>query len=278
MKYGLYCYPHSNNLGDDIQSIAAQRFLPSVDYRVDRDRLSTASAMPPLAIIFAGWHKWHAEDGNPPANIMPLFYSFHATEEYLDTPGVIPYLTAHQPIGCRDVSTMQDLQMRGVTAYFTGCITLTLEIPDVQRTGAIYAVDVDSALFLEFVPPRMRALAIHVTHSTTLGSDSSGRDREARRLLGLYASARLVITSRLHAALPCLAYGTPVVLVGRFLTCDRRLKGLSQYVYCIERHEDVPRDWDVVGTSDVWRPVAEQLKASLSLRILSLNGGERSLS
>lgn len=39
------------------------------------------------------------------------------------------------------------------------------------------------------------------------------RVQMAEQLLAQYANARLVITSRLHAALPCLAFGTPVLFV-----------------------------------------------------------------
>ena len=39
MKYGLFKY-ETENIGDEIQSIAARRFfLPSVDAYIDRDRL-----------------------------------------------------------------------------------------------------------------------------------------------------------------------------------------------------------------------------------------------
>ena len=36
---------------------------------------------------------------------------------------------------------------------------------------------------------------------------------EAKRLLSIYASAELVVTSRIHVALPCLAFGTPVIFI-----------------------------------------------------------------
>ena len=36
---------------------------------------------------------------------------------------------------------------------------------------------------------------------------------EGERLLSIYASAKLVVTSRIHVALPCLAFGTPVIFI-----------------------------------------------------------------
>jgi hypothetical protein len=38
----------------------------------------------------------------------------------------------------------------------------------------------------------------------------------AEELLHKYAKAKLVITSRIHCALPCLAMGTPVIFVNGF--------------------------------------------------------------
>ena len=49
----------------------------------------------------------------------------------------------------------------------------------------------------------------------------------ARNILRKYARARLVITSRIHCALPCLALGTPVVLVTKKYD-NLRYGGLSE--------------------------------------------------
>ena len=38
----------------------------------------------------------------------------------------------------------------------------------------------------------------------------------AENLLNKYARAKLVITSRIHCALPCLALGTPVIFINGF--------------------------------------------------------------
>ena len=36
MKYGLLVFKETDNIGDDIQAYAAERFLPKVDYYIDR--------------------------------------------------------------------------------------------------------------------------------------------------------------------------------------------------------------------------------------------------
>ena len=61
------------------------------------------------------------------------------------------------------------------------------------------------------------------------------RFKEAEELLRRYAQAKLVITSRLHCALPCLAFDTPVIFVNKNLE-DPRFAGLLEYMksYSVE--------------------------------------------
>ena len=41
MKYGLLYYKDTVNIGDDIQTYAARRFLPHIDYYIDREAFLT---------------------------------------------------------------------------------------------------------------------------------------------------------------------------------------------------------------------------------------------
>ena len=41
MKYGLLYYKDTDNIGDDIQTYAQERFLPKVDYLIDRENLES---------------------------------------------------------------------------------------------------------------------------------------------------------------------------------------------------------------------------------------------
>ncbi len=53
-----------------------------------------------------------------------------------------------------------------------------------------------------------------------------GATELAKALLQRYANAKLVITSRIHAALPCLGLGTPVILVCPY--DQQRFEGLAE--------------------------------------------------
>ncbi len=60
MAFGLLTYPDTDNLGDEIQSLAARRFLPRVDYLIDRERIDESPALPAENVftILNGWHCW----------------------------------------------------------------------------------------------------------------------------------------------------------------------------------------------------------------------------
>ena len=52
---------------------------------------------------------------------------------------------------------------------------------------------------------------MHTTHSFNLNNFQNKRFNIAKKLLDKYSKAKLVITSRLHGALPCLALNTPFI-------------------------------------------------------------------
>ena len=47
------------------------------------------------------------------------------------------------------------------------------------------------------------------------------RFKFARKLLNKYAKAQLIITTRIHGALPCLALNTPVILINKKFDYER---------------------------------------------------------
>ncbi|MEM2909445.1 MAG: polysaccharide pyruvyl transferase family protein [Nitrososphaerota archaeon] len=130
MKYGLLI-ANTGNIGDDIQSLAAKQFLPRVDVYLDRDNLKDVKFNDDkIKIIMNGWFTHRPEKFPPPKEIEPLFISFHVSphiaQRFLRRE-VIEYLRQYEPIGCRDIWTMKLLERFGIKAYFSGCLTLTLD-------------------------------------------------------------------------------------------------------------------------------------------------------
>ena len=54
----------------------------------------------------------------------------------------------------------------------------------------------------------------YVSHTiSNIGVTDKEKMNQARELIRLYAGAKLIVTSRIHAALPCLALETPVIFI-----------------------------------------------------------------
>lgn len=249
-------YPFSSNLGDEVQSIAAARLLPRVDRYLPRERLDEANGDQPIKLLCNGFFL-HQPDHWPPAdNVKPLIVSFHVTgengaKEALIRPELKEYYDRFAPIGCRDKRTERLFKSIGVDAYYSGCVTLTLEnkFPESERTDEILLVDPfykyqseDYRTYLEesIIPAEFKGHVHRITHA--LPADHGMTEQEkiaaAEALLERYAKAKLVITSRIHCALPCLALGTPV----HFVTTgyDRkhgmeRFEGLLQYFHTVNQ-------------------------------------------
>jgi exopolysaccharide biosynthesis predicted pyruvyltransferase EpsI len=58
----------------------------------------------------------------------------------------------------------------------------------------------------------------------------SKRMEAAHGYLHLYATAKLVITARIHAALPCIAFRTPVIYVHGNGPLDGRISDFMDFV------------------------------------------------
>lgn len=220
MRCCSFKYPVSGNIGDEIQSLAAEQFLPRVDERLDRDALNKITGGEERLVIMNGWFTKFAQNWPPAPSVVPVFFGFHLTplpsvvQSFL-RPESIAYFRRIAPIGCRDRATQDLLQQAGVETFYSKCLTLTFPRRKVAPTdGRVFLVDVPDS-FRPKIPKSLAQGAIVVSHQV---QDVYGEDVKfaiARRLLTLYEQqAKLVITTRLHCALPCLAMGIPVVFVG----------------------------------------------------------------
>jgi hypothetical protein len=73
----------------------------------------------------------------------------------------------------------------------------------------------------------------HIIDRDTLRSDSECFE-QGENLLRRYASAKLVVTSRLHCALPCLGMGTPVIFINSEGLSAGRFEGLLELLRVYE--------------------------------------------
>lgn len=230
MKYGLIYYKNTENLGDDILSYAAKRFLPRVDYWIDREAMDVfvPEETEAVAAILNGWYLHKSYAFPPSPYIEPLFVGIHFNYDckifgdysYLEGyPS--KYLKQKGPIGCRDTNTMQVLQNNQIDAYLSRCLTMTLEpFADVEKNHKVVLVDVpqevENYVRQNLVPDENVVCKTHNLSSEEIGWDWERREARVEEYLRFYQGAKVIITTRLHCALPALALGTPVVLVGRY--------------------------------------------------------------
>ena len=71
-----------SNIGDNIQSIASERFLPVIDKRFNRDALNQVQEEEKFLLIMNGWYTHMPENWPPSESIIPVFIGFHITESY----------------------------------------------------------------------------------------------------------------------------------------------------------------------------------------------------
>lgn len=256
MKHALLTYQEGErtfNLGDNVQSLAARQFLKKDNIFINREKLFYYKG-DKAKLILNGWFTHNLFNWVPSKDIDPLFVSFHLNSSaapFLLDDKSVSYLKAHEPIGCRDKNTVKLLKEKGVEAYFSGCLTLTLDnykVDDSLRGEDIYIVDpfynyptltsittgfkkfvrsvLNGDVFRIFKKSKYVKKIIHpellknAKYKTQVLPKGMLSDEEKFKLaedyLNDFARAKLVITSRIHCALPCLAMGTPVIFINGF--------------------------------------------------------------
>ncbi len=283
-RFGLLSYTTSN-LGDFIQSLAARNLLPAVDQYVDREQLDEvcSSNCEPFKLILNGWF-CHRPDKWPPSSIIrPLLISFHVTnnpepgsgmrarQEFAAMPLVLKYLRQNGPVGARDLGTLAWLRSHDIDGYYSGCLTLTLDRPVAAQEAFIVLNDVPEVVAARVKRKTMRPI-IKTTHEDPVTTGAAARLRRAALLVETYAKASCVVTTRLHGAMPCLAMGTPVLLIDASWD-QSRFVGLNELVHHCTVEQFILGEFDY----DVDRPPANPvrhlaMRADLQRRVAAFVG------
>ena len=207
-------YVPEANLGDEIQAFPGLQYLPFLDRFIERDSLKAPNGTYKITAFFDTW--WGARP--PPNTIHPIMLSMQIEESMQKKVSKhdFEYLKARAPIGCHDHTSLNFLKEHGVEAYFSGFFTLLINNPNINRlrTDNIYLVDVNPKL-VKLFPMEIQKKGIPIEHSMKGGDRlySLSRFTAAYKLIEIYGRAKLVITQRIHAALPCVGMGTPVIFI-----------------------------------------------------------------
>lgn len=178
------------NLGDAIQTIALEEYLIKKSIIIDGyvDRKCMVDDM-----IINGWHRHDNE-------LLPKkakYIGIHTDYNHL-----LNINRGDNIIGCRDPYTLDCVnKISGLKGILSCCATCTFDIYDGPRRGIIHKYHGEKEV-IDNAPWELQVKA-------------------AKELLQTLKTAELVYTDRLHIALPCISFGTPVILNPRNYKLER---------------------------------------------------------
>lgn len=200
--------------------------------KIDRD-FSSNNVIPKNCWMLAfGWYM-HPNFGSfydfPfNENINPIFISFHINRMDMLNDEAVAYLKRHEPIGCRDWTTVYILQEKGISAFFSGCMTTTVGQLYNKKSNASISSEKKVAVVEAKTPGGLTAQSI----TEFSQADVSVRDTDlvnslsyVDSLLKEYLTFDEIVTHRLHCYLPCRSLGLDVKFVPKNES-DVRFEGL----------------------------------------------------
>ncbi len=161
-----------------------------------------------------GWFRTHYDLPFHP-NLRPLFISFHVNRPEALSAQAVDYLREHAPIGCRDWTTVRRLQALDVPAFFSGCLTTTVDLlfgpgPEPGPDAPVALVEVRGGGEHELDPGERGVVLAHSSLEIRGAPLAANLVRAAEQLDGYRSAYRRVETSRLHCYLPARALGVEV--------------------------------------------------------------------
>jgi hypothetical protein len=256
VKFCSLKYRHSDNLGDEIQSLAAEQYLPRLEGFVDRDD-GLRSVAEPTFVFLNGWFKhgpthWRlgaAECWPPSHQVRPAFIGFHIAFSDLLTEECFRYYRRWAPIGCRDIGTMNMLKENGVEAYFSRCLTLTFPPrKDAPADARTFIVEGRRPIDRSVIPDEIAREAEYRNHYVAAQdkTNNAAKRNKSKSLLDEYRSgAKLVVTNLLHCALPCVAMRIPTVFITApdpLYPTDYRLDPIRDIIPIYHAEDEI--DWN----------------------------------
>jgi beta-1,3-N-acetylgalactosaminyltransferase 2 len=221
---------HEQNIGDGIQSLVSVQHFRGISRTIDRDVAIKGAGN---VFMNAWWGSFPSEPPTQETNAMP--FGMHMSEHAAASLSAAwkRWFLRQDKVGIRDTKSLERASRAGLTnAYFSGCPTSILRRPTRAKQkadGGILVIDVHPS-DLKYIPQDLLNRATFLTqivHNCSVNILKAA----ANRLVAI-AEASLVVTSRLHVAMPSLAVGTSVVFVNKHLAggSSDRLEGLSRFL------------------------------------------------
>lgn len=254
MKYANIEYTGRNyiNMGDVLLTLAVDHLyeLMGIDgksvVKINYKNLSDYNGeevLLPIASAFMGYH-----DGKHitcfSSKIVPLFLSFNIMATTLNEDDIL-YLKKFSPIGCRDRHTYETMRKYSIPAYVNGCLTITMDFKEKKRRKNEKALWVDVPQDLEpYIPEQYKINRKVYSQIRSLKGINNNEisQKVYNAYLTYFEEAKIVITSRLHCAIPCIMAGIPVVFAGKDF--DYRFSWMERYIRFYDKNEYDLIDWN----------------------------------
>jgi hypothetical protein len=234
------------NFGDGLQSLATELLLeqvgaaPTEITQLHREKLNSYDGKI-RTLPMCGYFGGKTSSGEYPyrsKSLNPVWISYKHT---------LPSLWRFPDnvvVGCRDAFVKQKLERNGTICYLSGCLSFTMPFTGVKGKEIMF-IDAPESL-QNFAPESILNKALHFTNEYAA---DFGIDRDLlyeytkNRYRYIQNNACLVVTSRMHIAAPCLAWGIPVIFVRGNKVIDERQFCFRPFMplYTPENFESI--DW-----------------------------------
>lgn len=180
-------------------------------------------------------------------DIIPVFFGYHGLS--LADRKSLRGLPEDVLIGCRDEPTYRLMKKLGKNAFLSGCLTAAMPRREKEpKDTKVFLADAPDGIE-KFLPEHFKERFEYISQSFFL--DNTVNEDESYKKLGMRTAsvfaryrdeATLIVTSRLHVAVPCTAMGIPVILARTYF--DERYSWVEKYLplYTPEKFKSI--DWD----------------------------------
>jgi hypothetical protein len=243
-----------NNIGDVLQGMVAKAFLPNDAIAVDREALSNIDTNEPGLFIANGWYMHSFDKFPPPININPVYISVHVSNSaLLASKKIRDHFVKNSPIGCRDIKTLRLFLGWGIPAYYSSCLTITTkprEIENNKKNDDILLVDNVDHPIPDEVKIKLEKMFnksfIRISHDPPVvdvefKEYARSSEMHMNKLLEKYCAASLVVTTKIHCALPCLGMGANVLFIHPNPE-DPRLSTVKEFIDIISYKQVLAND------------------------------------
>jgi len=253
-KFGIFSF-QTGNIGDDMQALSMLLHLKQVDAFLNRDNMTEYVGDEVNFVSTAAFP--HGQKPPPLDRFKPFFWGMClGDEEFLRDRDWLDYFEACGPFGGRDTASADALHSTGVASYWAGCITLFLgrkfeQVNPESRRGVVF-VDVTKEEEERFVPSHISKEARRISNfvPVSIRDNQLARFAYLAKTVDILRKAKLVVTRRLHVALPCVGLGTPVIALPPARIANPRFRFSGFDTFLPVRYTDeaggneIPFDWD----------------------------------